>query len=421
MSVVVVVGAQWGDEGKGKIVDAYAAHADVVVRYGGGANAGHTLVVGGDKVVLHLVPSGVLQERTECLLGQGMVIDPATLLEEISSLEKHGVRVKGRLFVSERAHVVMPIHKIVDAQREAGPHALGTTKRGIGPAYEDKVARRGIRIGDMMGEKRLADRVARSIEQWSPFLGDKTPTAASMLAELTRWRDALGPFIADAEDRLAVALEAKKRILLEGAQGTLLDIDAGTYPFVTSSSTLAGGACAGAAIGPSRVDGVVGVTKAYATRVGHGPFPTELEDATGQRLRDIGGEYGATTGRPRRCGWLDLVALRYAVRVNGLDSLAITKLDVLSGFDTLKLCVGYRVNGKRLDSPPFDAADPVEPEYIEVPGWKENISGCRSREELPANVLRYVETIETHVKCEAAVLSIGPDREQSIVVTPPFA
>ncbi len=338
MTALVIVGAQWGDEGKGKVVDLLAAQADAVVRYGGGANAGHTLVVGAEKVVFHLVPSGALHPRPRCWLGPGMVIDPAVLVKELAVMRARGVLDDRRVLVSDRAHLVLPQHFLVDALRERGPSAIGTTKRGIGPCYQDKAARRGVRVIDLADAATLRARVAENLEQWRPVieaLGGETPSAIQIADEYLAMAEHILPFVGDVTAALHDAREAGQRILLEGAQGTMLDLDHGTYPFVTSSSVTSGGACTGTGLAPTHIDRVLGISKAYTTRVGEGPFPTELFGEEGERLRKAGGEYGATTGRPRRCGWLDVPVLRHAVRVNGLTELALTKLDVLTGTDPI--------------------------------------------------------------------------------------
>lgn len=423
MPAAIVVGAQWGDEGKGKIVDLLAPHADLVVRFAGGANAGHTLVVKGEKLVLHLVPSGILHEGKKCLVGQGTVIDPGTFLEELDGLHAGKIDVDGRLFVADRAHVVMPHHKMIDGWREEASGArIGTTKRGIGPTYEDKVGRRGIRVGDLVRDT-LDAHVRRNLETWKPeadALGQTLPPADEVVTQLRAWGKRLAPFIADGAQIANDALRAGQNVLLEGAQGSMLDIDHGTYPFVTSSNAGAGGACTGAGIGPTQIQSVIGITKAYATRVGGGPFPTELEGEVGERLRKAGAEFGATTGRPRRCGWIDIPSLRMAVRINGMTSLAITKLDVLTGFDELKICTRFRLNGDEIDRPLFDAYDAVEPVYETMPGWSEDIGGCTSLEQLPKAARAYVDRIAELVDCPMSIVSVGPDREQTLGRTNPF-
>jgi adenylosuccinate synthase len=425
MSALVVVGAQWGDEGKGKVVDLYAPYADLVVRYAGGANAGHTLVVGGEKLILHLIPSGILHEQTTCVVGQGTVIDPAVFLKEIEALTVREVATEGRLLVSQRAHVVLPHHKLIDELREKKSNdAIGTTKRGIGPCYEDKVARRGIRMGDLLDAERLRGKLDANLECWRPVaedLGGALPSADDIAKQYGALGEALRGYIGDAAAIVRASIQADEKILLEGAQGTMLDIDNGTYPFVTSSNAVAGGACAGAGIGPTHIFQAVGIAKAYTTRVGGGPFPTELEDATGQKLRDAGAEYGSTTGRPRRCGWLDLVALRHAVAVNGLDELAITKLDVLTAVDELKVCLAYELDGERLDYPPYERVEAVQPIYETLEGWDEDLSGCRTRGDLPPAARAYLARIEQEVGCRIGVVSVGPDREDTADLRDPFS
>lgn len=425
MSAVVVVGAQWGDEGKGKVVDLYSPYADFVVRYAGGANAGHTLVVAGEKLILHLIPSGILHEQTQCVVGQGTVIDPAVLLQEIEVLAGRGLAMQGRLLVSQRAHVVLPHHKLIDGLREKKSNgAIGTTKRGIGPCYEDKVARRGVRMGDLLEPDRLQNKLLANLECWKPVaedLGGAVPSPEQIAEPYAALGQQLRAYIGDAEGLVREAAREDKRILLEGAQGTMLDIDNGTYPFVTSSNAVAGGACAGAGIGPTHIDRAIGIAKAYTTRVGGGPFPTELEDETGQRLRDAGAEYGSTTGRPRRCGWLDLVALRHAVAVNGLTEIAITKLDVLSVVEEIELCVAYDLDGQRLAHPPYDRVGSVRPIYQTLEGWSEDLTGCRTRAELPSAAQRYLDRIEEEIGCRIGTVSVGPDRDDTADLQDPFA
>ena len=424
MSALVVVGAQWGDEGKGKVVDLYAPYADLVVRYAGGANAGHTLVVGGEKQILHLIPSGILHEQTRCVVGQGTVIDPAVFLKEIEALNERGVATQGRLLVSQRAHVVLPHHKLIDELREKkSGGAIGTTKRGIGPCYEDKVARRGVRMGDLLHAERLRRNLDANLECWRPVaedLGGTLPTTDDIVKQYAELGELLRAYIGDAAAIVRASIQAGEKILLEGAQGTMLDIDNGTYPFVTSSNAVAGGACAGAGIGPTHIRSAIGIAKAYTTRVGGGPFPTELDNETGQRLRDAGAEYGSTTGRPRRCGWLDLVALRHAVAVNGLSELAITKLDVLSALPELEICVAYELDGERLTYPPYERVEAVQPIYETLEGWSEDLTSCRSRADLPPAAQRYLARIEREVGCRVGVVSVGPDREDTADLRDPF-
>lgn len=423
MTALVIVGAQWGDEGKGKVVDLLAAQADAVVRYGGGANAGHTLVVGDEKVVFHLVPSGALHARPRCWLGPGMVIDPKVLVKELAVMRARGVLDDGRVLVSDRAHLVLPQHVLVDGLRERGPKAIGTTKRGIGPCYEDKAARRGVRVIDLADPAAFRARIAENLEQWRPVieaLGGEPPSAVQVADEYLAMAADILPFVGDVTSALHEAREAGQRILLEGAQGTMLDLDHGTYPFVTSSSVSAGGACTGTGLAPGHIDRVLGISKAYTTRVGDGPFPTELFGDQGERLRQAGGEFGATTGRPRRCGWLDVPVLRHAVRVNGLNELALTKLDVLTGIDPIRVAVAYEKDGARLSVPPSIGLERVTPIYEELPGWSEDLARCRTFEELPPNAQRYVRRIEELVGIPVSLLSLGAERTQTITLADPW-
>jgi adenylosuccinate synthase len=425
MSAVVVVGAQWGDEGKGKIVDIFTEHADMVVRFGGGPNAGHTLVVGDSKLVVRLIPSGVLREKTTCVLAQGMAIDPASLVAELDELGKRGlVRGAGSLVVSDRAHAILPYHVVVDGLREKTPLALGTTKRGVGPCYEDKSGRRGVPLGALRDLARAEGLVARALAHWKPViaeLGGEAPSVKDVMDGLRPLAPRIVPMLAETSRLVERAVRDGKRVLFEGAQGTLLDLDHGTYPFVTSSHATAGGACTGSGVGPSRIDSVIGLVKAYCTRVGGGPFPTELTDDVGERLRKAGAEFGSVTGRPRRTGWLDLPALRYAVRVNGLDGLAITKLDVLTGIDPLEVCVAYDTPAGRTEELPIDDIGRVTPVYESVPGWSEDIGGARALRDLPEAARRYVERIEREAGAPAVLLSVGSRRDQTIMLRDPFA
>ncbi len=429
MPNVVVVGAQWGDEGKGKIVDLLTSYADVVVRFQGGNNAGHTLVVGGEKTVLHLIPAGILHPGKSCVIGNGVVLDPAVFVMEIDRLKQKGfLKDDGQLVVSLDAHVIMPWHKAIDIAREAaaGAGKIGTTGRGIGPTYEDKVARRGLRVRDLLDEARLARKVKERVQQAREELKRLGAPADLDEAAIVRDHVALGRRLAvyatDVSLWLDRALKAGKQLLFEGAQGTMLDVDHGTYPFVTSSNTVAGNAVVGCGLGPRAVDYVLGITKAYSTRVGGGPYPTELKDETGERLRKIGNEFGATTGRPRRTGWLDMLALRYAARVNGLDGIAITKLDVLTGFETLKIAVAYKVDGKTLDEMPSDpeTLERAEPVYEELPGFTEKVDGLRDFDAFPKNAQAYVRRVEALSGVKVMGLSVGADRGETIVLHNPF-
>lgn len=423
MPAVVIVGAQWGDEGKGKIVDIFTERADMVVRFGGGPNAGHTLVVGNDKLIVRLVPSGILRKDVTCVLAQGMVIDAHSLVTELDELDRRGIATQGRLLVSDRAHAILPYHVLVDGLREQGKGAIGTTKRGVGPCYEDKVARRGIPLGAFRDPSRLRAMVAAALEAWAPIvatLGGTAPSVDEVMAALEPARLRVVPMLVDARSLVDRAVREGKKIVLEGAQGTLLDIDFGTYPFVTSSTPTAGGACTGAGVGPTRIDQVVGLVKAYTTRVGSGPFPTELHDDVGERIRKVGAEFGSVTGRPRRTGWLDLPGLRYAVSVNGLDGLAITKLDVLSGLDTIEVCVAYDTPNGRTEELPIDDLDRATPVYRSFPGWKKDLSGVRSMDELPEEARAYLRFIEAEAGCPAVLVSVGQRREETIVLRDPF-
>jgi len=412
MSNVVIVGAQWGDEGKGKIVDLFTSWADVVVRFQGGANAGHTLVVGGVKTVLHLVPSGVLHPGKKCIIGNGVVVDPEALMEEIDLLKSRGLLADpAQLVVSENAHVILPYHKRIDKGREK-KDAIGTTGRGIGPCYEDKVARRGIRVRDLLKPEALRKRLLARLDEANgqiASLGGEKCELEPLLDWTLKLGERMAPYVGDASASVAQEMSRGRAVLFEGAQGTLLDIDHGTYPYVTSSNTVAGNAAVGSGIGPTAIHSVIGITKAYTTRVGNGPLPTEL--------------FGATTGRPRRCGWLDALVLRYAVRVNGLSGLAITKLDVLTGFEKILVASSYKLpNGKTVTEFPSDPEMLAEaqPIYEELPGWKEPLSDLREYAELPANARRYVERVEQLVGVESIAVSVGAERAQTIVRKNPF-
>jgi adenylosuccinate synthase len=427
MSAVVVVGAQWGDEGKGKIVDLYTEAAAVVVRFAGGPNAGHTLVVGDEKIVVRLVPSGILRPSARCVMAQGMVVDPAVLVGELDALDARGVSTSGRLFLSDRAHVILPHHILVDGLRESAASSderIGTTKRGIGPCYEDKAARRGLRMGDFADRARARQLVERTLAAWAPVvaaLRGELPTADAIMDRLDPLMARLMPLVRDTSTLVDQAVRAGEKVMFEGAQGTLLDLDHGTYPFVTSSTAVAGGAAAGSGIGPTRIRRVLGITKGYATRVGEGPFPTELSDATGEELRRAGGEFGSVTGRPRRTGWLDLPALRYAARVNGLDAMAITKLDVLTGLAELRVCVAYDTPNGRTQQFPIDELARATPVYETLSGWKERLSDARSLDALPKTAVDYVRFIEREVGVPVYLVSVGPRRDETIVLRDAFA
>jgi adenylosuccinate synthase len=417
--VVVVVGAQWGDEGKGKLVDVLAERADWVVRYQGGANAGHTVDLGDRSFVLHQIPSGILHPGVRCAIGNGVVLDPDTLFEEIDGLVKAGIDVEGRLYVSERAHLVLPYHKMVDAA-SASSKAIGTTGRGIGPAYEDKVARRGVRVLDLRHPERLREVVEKGAENARSRLArsgsDKTIEVEAVLAQLERLARRLLPLAEDVSLVVHRALKSRAAILLEGAQGSLLDIDHGTYPYVTSSSTTAGGAAIGVGIGPNEIDAVVGVVKAYTTRVGNGPLPTELAEPLQSEVRRLGNEFGATTGRARRCGWFDALVVKYATRVNGLSDLAVTKLDVLDTLEKVAVCTGYEIDGELHEDFPGDllALEKVVPRYEWLEGWQTSTADARTLEELPKPARAYLDRIESLVEAPITYVSVGTRREQII-------
>ena len=429
MPNVVVVGAQWGDEGKGKIVDLLTEHADVVVRFQGGNNAGHTLVVNGEKTVLHLIPAGILHPGKACVIGNGVVFDPEVFVMEVDRLKaRHAFADDAQLVVSLDAHVIMPWHKAIDIAREQamGAGKIGTTGRGIGPTYEDKVARRGLRIRDLVDGARLARKVKERLpaarEELRRLGATPELDEAAIVARYTELGRRVARYAADVSLWLHRALKDGKQLLFEGAQGTMLDVDHGTYPFVTSSNTVAGNAVVGCGLGPTAVDYVLGISKAYSTRVGGGPYPSELKDEVGERLRQIGGEFGATTGRPRRTGWLDALALRFAARVNGLHGIALTKLDVLTGFETVKIAIGYRIDGKVLDEMPSDPEllERAEAVYEELPGWSEKLDHLRSWDDLPPRARTYVKRVEQLVGVPVVGLSVGADRGQTILLENPF-
>jgi adenylosuccinate synthase len=430
MSCVVVVGTQWGDEGKGKVVDLLSGEADVIVRFQGGNNAGHTLVVGQDKFILHLIPSGILHAGKHCLIGNGVVVDLEVLKKEIITLGERGISVgPGNLGLSAKAHLILPYHKHLDLAREArkGATSIGTTGRGIGPCYEDKVARIGIRVADLMDWDLFTRKVAHNLEEknfiFEKFLGVPPIDPQSIITLYASLAEFIRPYITDVSLGIDEALLSHKKILFEGAQGTHLDIDHGTYPYVTSSNPVAGSVCAGAGIGPNRLLSVLGIAKAYTTRVGGGPFPTELTDETGLALREKGGEYGATTGRPRRCGWLDAVVLKDSARLNGLTRLAITKLDVLTGQETIKICTGYSFKGETFSTLPAQTKtlEACRPIYEEWNGWTESLSGIRRKEDLPQATIKYLQRIEELVGVPIGIISVGPDRAETLFQAAPFA
>ena len=423
MAVSVLVGSQWGDEGKGKIVDLLSNSYEIVVRYQGGANAGHTVEIDDKKYILHLIPSGILRDNVICVIGNGVVIDPIALLDEIDFLEKQNISVKGRLFISQNAHLIMPYHKLLDSISESGKNKIGTTGRGIGPCYIDKYARKGIKINDLLHPKVLERKIRENIAEKNLLLKNiyhhEELKVDEIIKSYLEFDEKIDQYIKDVPSFLNQAIKEGKSILLEGAQGALLDVDFGTYPFVTSSHPTSGGACTGTGIPPNKITDVIGIVKAYTTRVGEGPFPTELLDETGEKLRKIGAEFGATTGRPRRCGWYDAFLVRYSAMINGINSVALTKLDVLSEFEEINICVGYEYNGKMLKSFPtdFERLDSVKPIYKTVPGWNTDISQCSSYVELPVATKNYLDIISEESEIKINIISVGPKRAQTFFVS----
>ncbi|MBL0700425.1 MAG: adenylosuccinate synthase [Desulfosarcina sp.] len=428
MPNIVIIGTQWGDEGKGKIVDLLSKDADIVIRFQGGNNAGHTLVVDGKQFISHLVPSGILQGKT-CILGNGMVVDPKVLIDELDALRVMGIEVGfDKLKISEKAHIIMPYHKLIDLEREKkkGDDKIGTTGRGIGPAYEDKAARMGIRFGELIDSEVFIEKLKIVLDEKNFYLEHRfsAPTLDlnAIIEEYNLYAKRLASHVTNVSVIIDSEIKSGKQVLLEGAQGTHLDIDHGTYPFVTSSNTVAGNACSGAGIGPKRISGILGIVKAYTTRVGEGPFPSELFDATGERIQEKGAEFGATTGRKRRCGWLDMVILKNAVRLNSLTGLVITKLDVLGGLESLKICTGYECEGRVINDFPSDikVLGLCRPVYESLPGWEEDISGITQLAELPNNAKKYIKRIEELAETPAQIISVGPGRDETIMVNNPF-
>lgn len=423
MAVSVLVGSQWGDEGKGKIVDLLSNSYEIVVRYQGGANAGHTVEIDDKKYILHLIPSGILRDNVICVIGNGVVIDPVALLDEIDFLEKQNISVKGRLFISQNAHLIMPYHKLLDSISESGKNKIGTTGRGIGPCYIDKYARKGIKINDLLHPEVLERKIRENIAEKNLLLKNiyhhEELKVDEIIKSYLEFDEKIDQYIKDVPSFLNQAIKDGKSILLEGAQGALLDVDFGTYPFVTSSHPTSGGACTGTGIPPNKITDVIGIVKAYTTRVGEGPFPTELLDETGEKLRQVGSEFGATTGRPRRCGWYDAFLVRYSAMINGIDSVALTKLDVLSKFEEIKICTGYEYNGKLLKSFPtdFERLDTSKPIYKTVPGWNVDISTCSSYAELPQTTKDYLKIISEESEIEINIISVGPKRAQTFFVS----
>ena len=420
MSTYVIVGTQWGDEGKGKIIDVLSPKADYIVRYQGGNNAGHTVVVNDDKFILHLLPSGIINSKGKCVIGAGVVVDIDVLLEEIAVLEKRGMKLDN-LFIDERAHIIMPYHIEIDKAKEEamGENKIGTTQRGIGPCYIDKIARNGIRIGDLLEPERFRDKLTWNVLEKNDMLvryGKPTFDLEELYNKFMELADKIKFRIIDGVVEINEAIEDKKLVLFEGAQALMLDIDYGTYPYVTSSSPTAGGVTTGVGVSPRKIERILGVMKAYVTRVGEGPFPTEQDNEIGEKLRAIGHEYGATTGRPRRCGWLDLVIGRYAVLINGLTDIVLTKIDVLTGFEKIKVAVGYEIDGKVHTSYPGNLrkSKPLRIVYEELDGWMEDITQIKNYEELPENCKKYIEYIENKLNCNVSMVSVGPERSQNI-------
>jgi adenylosuccinate synthase len=422
MSVSVLVGSQWGDEGKGKIVDILSKKYDIVARYQGGANAGHTVNIDNEQYILHLIPSGILRENVICVIGNGVVIDPKALLEEIQLLENHGIKISGRLFISHNAHLIMPYHKLLDQISESGINKIGTTGRGIGPCYIDKYARKGIKIVDLLNKEVLEKKIRENLNEKNNLLKkiyeQEELDVEEIIKEYTEFDKTIDQYIKDVPVYLNNSIKEGKSILLEGAQGALLDVDHGTYPFVTSSNPTSGGACTGTGIPPNQIDNVIGIVKAYTTRVGNGPFPSELLNDVGEKLRKLGGEYGATTGRPRRCGWFDSFLVKYSCMINGIDSVAITKLDILGNFDEIKVCIGYEFNGKMLKSFPNDVShlEKITPVYKILPGWKTDISSIKSYSDLPSETKYYLNFISSECQFKINIISVGPKRDQTIFV-----
>lgn len=422
MSVTVIVGAQWGDEGKGKIVDILSEQADIVARYQGGANAGHTVIINETKYVLHLIPSGILHQNVLCLIGNGVVLDPLAFFEELDTLKKYNIEYNNRIFIFPNTHIILPYHKYIDTLSEAKDNKIGTTGRGIGPCYVDKYSRTGIQAIDFLYVNRLIDKIRHNLKIKNNLIrhyynADEI-NESNLIDEVLSYREKLVKFILTDTSILTKAIKEKKNIILEGAQGVLLDVDHGTYPFVTSSNPISGGATTGLGISPRNIDKIIGVFKAYTTRVGEGPFPTELNDESGEKIRKIGGEFGATTGRPRRCGWLDLIALKYANQINGFDSLAITKVDVLTDFDEIKACVGYEIDGKIIDYFPLDLEllKKVKPVYKSFKAWKNINPKSNNISDLPDELIEYIKFIEDFTGTKISIISTGSERKQTIFI-----
>jgi len=424
MANTCVIGLQWGDEGKGKIIDILAKDYDIIVRYQGGGNAGHTLIIGDEKFIFHLIPSGILHPDKKCVIGNGIVFDPRLFLDEVAGLSKRNISVNGNLFVSDRAHVVFPYHKKLDLliEKQKGNSMIGTTGRGIGPCYTDKVARDGIRVAELLHKEHFKEKLKKTVEEknrlFVDLYKDEPVSWEEIYEEYCVYAEKISPFVCDTVDLMAKAIEDNKKILFEGAQGALLDVDFGTYPYTTSSNASAGGVSPGIGVSPKQIHDIIGITKAYATRVGSGPFPTEIDGEQGEHIRKKGGEFGSTTGRPRRCGWFDAVAIRHSVRISGVDSLIVTKLDVLDDQETIRICTGYKNDKKVYHNFPadLDVLENCEPIYEEVSGWMEDTSNVRDVKDLPGKAMDYIRTIEEIIGLKVKVVSVGPERLQIISI-----
>ena len=420
MFSLVVVGNQWGDEGKGKIVHLLSEKADMIVRYQGGNNAGHTVVFGGKKFVCHLIPSGILEKGKICVIGNGVVVDPFELIKEINYLTSRSIKIKSRLFISENSHIIFPYHKLIDSINEKH-QKIGTTKKGIGPCYKDKIDRKGIRMVEFIDNTAFNSLLPERIEKIANFLNlDSNKMFEELKAKREKIKDTIKPFVCNTSQMVNSALNSGKKVIFEGAQGAMLDVDHGTYPFVTSSNPTAGGAAIGSGIGPNKIKEICGIIKCYTTRVGEGPFPTELKNDIGKKLQDIGGEFGATTGRPRRCGWFDAVAVKEAIMLNGITSIVLTKLDVLDSFRKIKICIGYSVEGKKYDYFPKNRLDynKIEPKYITMPGWNSSTNGIKKIDDLPGNALKYIQKLETILQTKIFMVSIGKSKNETLNYSP---
>ena len=424
MANTCVIGLQWGDEGKGKIIDILAKDYDIIVRYQGGGNAGHTLIIGDEKFIFHLIPSGILHPDKKCVIGNGIVFDPRLFLDEVAGLSKRNISVNGNLFVSDRAHVVFPYHKKLDLliEKQKGNSMIGTTGRGIGPCYTDKIARDGIRVAELLHKEHFKEKLKKTVEEknrlFVDLYKDEPVSWEEIYEEYCVYAEKISPFVCDTVDLMAKAIDDNKKILFEGAQGALLDVDFGTYPYTTSSNASAGGVSPGIGVSPKQIHDIIGITKAYATRVGSGPFPTEIDGEQGEHIRKKGGEFGSTTGRPRRCGWFDAVAIRHSVRISGVDSLIVTKLDVLDDQETIRICTGYKSYEKVYNNFPadLDVLENCEPVYEEISGWLEDTSNVRDVKDLPGKAMDYIRTIEEIIGLKVKMVSVGPERLQIVSI-----